>query len=217
MSTTMRTTTWIGLAAAVLLAGCSSSTGTRSAQAADTAGSAGTQPAIATTADTCPMQVPGTTVAFADVEGGAALVFTTSGDDVAELRDRVGRMMEMHNRRQAGGGMMMGGGGQGAGQRAGATQGYGRGGRRGMRMGGGMGMPAATASVDEVEAGAQLVLRPQTPAQLEAIRARARAWAGRLAAGECWRMASGAQPQATVLPTTSAADDALPHPSSEKQ
>jgi hypothetical protein len=36
----------------------------------------------------CPMKVEGTTVRAADVEGGASLVFTTSGD-AAELRKRV--------------------------------------------------------------------------------------------------------------------------------
>jgi len=43
----------------------------------------------------CPMHLEGVTVKADDVEGGAALVFSTSGD-VEELRRRVKRMAEMH-------------------------------------------------------------------------------------------------------------------------
>jgi len=57
-------------------------------------------------ADMCPMQVPGTTVAAADVDGGIELIFATSGD-VSELRRRVTHMAEMHNQEHASGGMMM--------------------------------------------------------------------------------------------------------------
>jgi hypothetical protein len=45
----------------------------------------------------CPMQVEGTSATAEDVEGGAALAFTTTGD-VAELRRRVAHMADMHNR-----------------------------------------------------------------------------------------------------------------------
>ena len=43
----------------------------------------------------CPMQLEGVTVKANDVEGGAQLVFSTTGD-VAELRRRVAHMAEMH-------------------------------------------------------------------------------------------------------------------------
>jgi hypothetical protein len=54
----------------------------------------------------CPMQVLGTTVAAADVEGGAALSFTTSTGDVNDLRQRVHHMAEMHDQMHGQGGMM---------------------------------------------------------------------------------------------------------------
>jgi len=60
-----------------------------------------------TMADMCPMQVPGTKVTYGDVEGGAALSFSTKNGDVAELRRRVGRMAEMHNEMSDHGSMMM--------------------------------------------------------------------------------------------------------------
>jgi hypothetical protein len=59
-----------------------------------TAGANAAQPEHATHAGhagmkgSCPMMVEGTTVRAEDVEGGASLVFTTTGD-VAELRSRV--------------------------------------------------------------------------------------------------------------------------------
>jgi hypothetical protein len=49
----------------------------------------------------CPMQVEGTTVTEADVDGGASLVFVTTGD-VAVLRDRVTKMAAMHQSHAAG-------------------------------------------------------------------------------------------------------------------
>lgn len=47
--------------------------------------------------ETCPMSVPGTTVAVEDNVDGAALVFTTSGD-VTALRTRVIEVANDHNR-----------------------------------------------------------------------------------------------------------------------
>jgi len=53
----------------------------------------------------CPMRVPGTTVAAADVAGGIGLSFTTTTTtNVADLQRRVRRMAERHN--QHGGRMM---------------------------------------------------------------------------------------------------------------
>lgn len=54
----------------------------------------------------CPLELAGTSVRATDVDGGAALEFTTTGD-VAELRKRVAHMAEMHAKM---GGEMMGGG-----------------------------------------------------------------------------------------------------------
>ena len=43
----------------------------------------------------CPMDVSGTQVATEDIDGGIAIVFTTTGD-VADLRARVSHLAEMH-------------------------------------------------------------------------------------------------------------------------
>ncbi len=45
----------------------------------------------------CPMKVEGTTAVASEVEGGMGLSFTTTTGNVAELRQRVRRMAEMHN------------------------------------------------------------------------------------------------------------------------
>lgn len=185
-----------------ILGGCTSTKGERSetpasaeSTAAQGAGERG--PAGGMMSGMCPMQVPGTTVTSEDVEGGVALVFTTtSKGDVAELRQRVQRMAEMHNQHHAAGGMMMGccgaaapheqGPGAGPGHEAGGPGSTMMGG--GM-MGGGMMMPAATASVEDIEGGARLVLRPKDPAQLGALRQHVRARAERMQHGECPMMA----------------------------
>ena len=50
----------------------------------------------------CPMRVEGARVSAADIEGGAALVFETDNGSTEELRSRVRRMSEMHNRMHGG-------------------------------------------------------------------------------------------------------------------
>lgn len=66
----------------------------------------------------CPGMVAGTTVRAVDIDGGAALEFTTTGD-VAEVRRRAAHMAEMHAKHGTNGGMadcgMMGGGMMGSG------------------------------------------------------------------------------------------------------
>jgi hypothetical protein len=68
----------------------------------------------------CPMQVPGTTVRAEEVEGGSAIVFSTTGD-VAELRRRVAAMAAMHNEHAGKGCPMMAMHGQSENAPAGAT------------------------------------------------------------------------------------------------
>jgi hypothetical protein len=142
------------------------------------------------------MQVPGTAVVATEVEGGIGLSFTTTTGDVAELRQRVSRMAEMHNQR--GGHTMMGSHGAPApgadaehqhGAHAGAGHEGGR--RGGMMMGGGMMMPAATASAEGIEGGARLILQPSDPAQLGTLREHVRMKAQRMASGECPMMSLG--------------------------
>ena len=91
---------------AALLAGCASTSGARSEPTTSAARAPAHEPGRGMMGDMCPMQVPGTTVTSADVEGGVALVFTTRTGDAAELRQRVRRMAEMHNHHHAGGGTM---------------------------------------------------------------------------------------------------------------
>lgn len=142
----------------------------------------------------CPMEVSGTTAAAAEVDGGISLSFTTTTGDVAELRARVRRMADMHNR--PGGPMMMKGHGApapgaGAGHQHGAGPGPGGAARGGMMMGGGMMMPAATATAEDVEGGARLILLPKDATQLDALRDHVRSKAQRMAAGECPMMSHG--------------------------
>ena len=146
----------------------------------------------------CPMAVEGTAARAEDVEGGAALVFTTTGD-LADLRRRVGGMAEMHNEHHAEG--MMGGpaGSPGADVPPGPGAGMGMG-HMGGKMGGGMMMPAATARTEDVEDGVRLVFTPRDPADLGTLREKVAHHAQNMAAGECPMMSAG-QDEATAKPT----------------
>lgn len=198
----MRTLTIIGCAIGTVLAGCASTSGARS----EPTTSASAAPAhqhdhgdgaqAGMMAGMCPMQVPGTTVAVTEVDGGSGVSFTTTTGDVVELRQRVRRMAEMHN--QPAGHMMMGNHdarapGADAEHQHGAQAGAGHegSGRGGMMMGGGMMMPAATALAEDIEGGARLILQPKDPAQLGALRENVRMKAQRMAAGECPMMSLG--------------------------
>jgi hypothetical protein len=149
----------------------------------------------------CPMQVPGTTVAATDVEGGVALSFTTSTGDVNDLRQRVHHMADMHDQMHGQGGMMGGMGGsptEGAAPAehphdAGAGQGACP---QGMMKSGGMMMPPATASAEDIPGGARLILQPKDPAQLGALREHTHMHAERMAKGECPMMAPQPRPGA---------------------
>jgi hypothetical protein len=206
----MKTQVLIGIAVTALLAGFASTSGAQSGPTTGAAKAPAHNPGAGVMTDTCPMQVPGTNVTSADVKGGVALAFTTRTGDVAELRQRVRRAAEMHNRHDAGSGMMMGRHGRGSddtnppGHGAGAAPGQVGSDREGMIMGDGMMMPAATASVEDIKGGARLFFQPKDPAQLEALRKHVRTHVERIARGECPMMSAGAEGQATPLP--SAAD-----------
>lgn len=107
----------------------------------------------------CPLAVANTTVNAEDVEGGAALVFSTTGD-VAELRARVGKLAAHHNAMHDGDaskpeGMMM------------------------------KDVPLSTARTEEVDAGARMILTPKSPDDVEALRAHLRERAVAMKAGQC--------------------------------
>lgn len=216
----MKTKATIGMAVMgmpALLAGCDSKSGTQSEPTASVAAPLAQEHGMGMMEGKCPMQVPTTTVKSADVDSGVALAFTTSTGDVAELRQRVRRMAEMHNHQHDNGGMMMRGHGPDVvaehAHGSGAGPGDAADGRSGMMMGGGMMMPAATASVEDIEGGARLVLRPKEAGKLEALREHARMRAERMANGECPMMCSGAAGQAK--PPPSAGDmDREAHPPS---
>lgn len=131
----------------------------------------------------CPMEVSGTVVAATDVEGGIGLSFKTTAGDVAELRRRVRRMAEMHD--QPGGSNILGAGG--------------------------MKMTPATASVEDIDGGARLVLQPKDAAQLGALREHVRMKAQRMAGGECPMMSMGGGREAAAATSRDAAQD-TPHP-----
>lgn len=110
----------------------------------------------------CPMEVEGTAVSAEDIDGGIALVFTTSTGDVAELQARVHRMAEMHRS-----GMMHGQGGMHDGEMA-------------------KKMAESKATVVDVEGGGRLELTTADEAAVSDLRAHARTHAEKMqSAGTC--------------------------------
>ena len=108
-------------------------------------------------------------------------------------------MAKMHNDHYAAGGTMMGRQGaafaehqHGEGGDPGRKEGGGMMSGGGMMTGGGMMMTAATASFEDTDGGARLVLRPNSPAQLKALRQHVRLRVERMAGGECLMMSPGA-------------------------
>jgi hypothetical protein len=112
------------------------------------------------------MRLPGASVAEADTPGGAAIVFTTTGD-VDALRARVRRMAEMHERIAHGGMGRASGGGPETGQ--------------GMHCGcPAMGNSAEQVRAEDIASGARLVFVPAAPADLDSLRDRLRAHVQRM-------------------------------------
>ena len=79
-------------------------------------------------------------------------------------------------------------------------------------MGGGMMTPAATASVEDIEGGARLVLRPKDPAQLAALREHVHKKAEQMAGGECPMMSLGGGVPASANSNPDDADHDAHHP-----
>ncbi|HEX7941317.1 MAG TPA: hypothetical protein VF488_05905, partial [Gemmatimonadaceae bacterium] len=113
-----------------------------------------------------------TQITTADTTDGIAIVFATTGD-VADLRARVRKIADMHNRMAGEMGSMHGEGEQGGGMQGGGMQGSGMHCDREGRMHG-MGMGAkmipSRASVEDVPGGARLMLVPADTSQLGALR-----------------------------------------------
>lgn len=138
----------------------------------------------------CPMGVEDTSVRAEPVEGGVAMVFTTTGD-VAELRRRVAHMAQMHQRRQA----AVGEEGMGHMQHRQSAQRDGEGMMREGMMGGGMlagrmmDMPHEVRAED-IEGGARLVISPLDPQDLPELRAEVEEHAAQMESGRCPMMST---------------------------
>lgn len=146
----------------------------------------------------CPLQVEGTKVAAADVEGAAALDFETT-TDVAELQRRVARMAEQHAGEgcamMAHGGAMAAAGGHHPGHAAqhlaspapsaATAEGASSSGAPAPVVNEHQLMHSATVSVQTTERGARLVFTPKQAEQLDALRAVVRAKAEKMNTGGC--------------------------------
>lgn len=115
----------------------------------------------------CPLAVAGTTVREQDIEGGGALVFTTTQGDVMELRRRVAHMADMHNQHVA------------------THQQREHQGTGGAGPGPAMEIPNAQARVEDIEGGARVVYTPKDPAQVPALREELVRHASRMGTGSC--------------------------------
>lgn len=144
-------------------------------------GGPGPGPMMEQMSATCPMVVEGAKVEVADTATGVALTFTTDSEgDVADLRERARQMAAMYESHGGRGGMMWHRMGRGMGRGMGAGAG------RGMGAGPGHPMPAAKATVTEVDKGARVELVPTDAAQLDALREHMRFHQQRMSSGECW-------------------------------
>ena len=147
----------------VLLAGCGAAEGTDTEKAPLPAmeSSAG-QPkegkaAPATTDSGCPLALPGAQLRSEVTADGVALVFTTSGGDGAELRDRVQRMADRHN------------------AAAPPVE----------PNAAGKKPPASRAAVEEISGGARVVFTPTDPAQVGVLREHIRVHGKEMAEASC--------------------------------
>lgn len=127
----------------------------------------GPGPACDAMAEMCPMDIEGAKVAFVESPDGPALDFTTTGD-VAELRRRVAYRASVHDQMPCAGKAEPRGGGVGRFQ-----------------------PPASSVTASDIEGGARLVFRPETPAELDALRAFVRKRAVQIQSGACRLRAGG--------------------------
>src|SRR6185436_19017451 len=100
----------------------------------------------------CPTQTPDTTVTAMDLGNAVALDFRTTGN-LAQLRSDIAGFAERHNKRRE---MLMGNGLGGSGL-----------------MGDDALMPESTATAVDIPGGARMVLVPDDPTRIEALRAHA--------------------------------------------
>ncbi len=184
--------TMIHVALVAVLAGCGGAD--KGEPAAPAAGDKSAQP-VAADDPSCPVAVPGTSVAVESAEGGAALVFATTGD-VAEVRRRASEMARIHNEEHAKMGPLPTGGDAAGHDHAshdhGAMQsqegehaGHGAGGA-GEHTGhaGGMIQTHSHAQVEDTDSGARIVFHVDA-SQMSAIESELRQHAQHLGSGRC--------------------------------
>lgn len=145
-------------------------------------------PAAVADDPSCPVTVPGTSVAVEDTDTGAALVFVTTGD-VAELRRRVEAMAAMHNDHHGKMGELPTGEGAEGGHAGHDMKGHDMGGKHhggGEHAGhaGGMISIHSKAAKEDVDDGARLVL-VAAPGDVAALGDQLRMHAQHLSAGTC--------------------------------
>ena len=179
----MRTRSWGFGWVLAIAAGCGSSQHQPAAVAAPPPAPA---TATAQPPTTCPM-MPASQVSTADTADGVAIAFVTSGDPTA-LRAHVHRMAAMHGMHGGMQGMQQGGM---RGMQQGGMQGMQQGGMQGMQQGGMsmQGMPMISvpshATAEDIPGGARLVLTPDDPSQLPALRDQVRQHVAAMQRGEC--------------------------------
>jgi hypothetical protein len=136
-------------------------------------------------AATCPILAPSTDVTAQDIEGGAALVFTTNDpSELPMLRTRARELAQYVERMDA---IPQGPVGMGAELEGGPSAEIGR----------EVAIPASTVNVVDVENGARLDVLARQSADIASLRALARAQAEQMRAGEC-PMMQAAVPRTTV-------------------
>ena|SRR5687768_15202001 len=145
----------------VLLVGCGAAEGTDTEKAPLPQAAPAVQPNEGKAAPVkdggCPLALPGAQLRSEVTADGVALVFTTSGGDGAELRDRVQRMADRHN------------------AAAPAVE----------PDAAGKKAPASRAAVEEISGGARVVFTPADPAQVGVLREHIRVHGKEMAEAGC--------------------------------
>ena len=154
----------------------------------------GSNPDPADMMDICPMHVVGTTVSMSIADNRMAIRFVTATGDVPGLRERVQHLAEMHNAMCT----------RGSGNRFDHEHGMNRARDRGLiahrdMMDGGwppmaqgrhvvrgnMMMVPATATVQDIDGGAQLIFTPREPSQWKELALHLKFFVERMQNGEC--------------------------------
>jgi hypothetical protein len=158
---------WILVA---LLAGCGASDGTDTEKAPLPPMEAAGQPTQGKAAEAkesdCPLALPGAQVRSEVTADGVALVFTTSGGDGGELRDRVQRMADRHNAAPP------------PAEEPNAAA---------------VNPPPARAAVEEISGGARVVFTPTDPAKVGVLREHIRVHGKEMAEASCGEEAAPAR------------------------